>query len=54
MLKGVELCLFDSKGKGEIERVPMPWQSDLIWHCYLPEAKPGWLYGYRVYGPLRP
>jgi glycogen operon protein len=50
----VELCLFDPKGRREIERVPMRWQTDLIWHCYLPEAKPGWLYGYRVFGPYEP
>jgi isoamylase len=50
----VELCLFDSKGRREIGRVPMRWQTDLIWHCYLPEAKPGWLYGYRAYGPYDP
>ncbi|MCS7294740.1 MAG: glycogen debranching protein GlgX, partial [Dehalococcoidia bacterium] len=24
------------------------------WHVYLPEARPGMLYGYRVYGPYRP
>jgi isoamylase len=25
-----------------------------VWHCYLPEARPGQLYGYRVYGPYQP
>ncbi len=50
----VELCLFDPKGKRELERIPMRWQTDLIWHCYLPEARPGWLYGYRAYGPYDP
>ncbi len=50
----VELCLFDPKGRREIDRVPMRWQTDLIWHCYLPEARPAWLYGYRVYGPNDP
>ena len=29
-------------------------QTDLIWHCYLPEVRPGQLYGYRVHGPYRP
>ena len=38
----------------KIERVAMRWQTDLIWHCYLPEARPAWLYGYRVYGPYDP
>ncbi len=50
----MELCLFDPRGRREIERVSMRWQTDRIWHCYLPEARPGWLYGYRVYGPYEP
>ncbi|MBN1654009.1 MAG: glycogen debranching protein GlgX [Deltaproteobacteria bacterium] len=50
----VELCLFDSKGKQCIARIPMRWQTDQIWHCYLPQAEPGLLYGYRVYGEYRP
>jgi isoamylase len=50
----VDLCLFDSGGKRELTRVPMRWQTDLVWHCYLPEARPGQLYGYRVYGPYDP
>ena len=28
--------------------------TDQVWHCYLPEARPGLLYGYRVHGPYRP
>ena len=32
----------------------MQWQTDQVWHCYLPEARPGQLYGYRVYGPYDP
>jgi isoamylase len=50
----VELCLFDAKGLHEIQRIPVWEQTDLIWHCYLPEARPGRLYGYRVYGPYVP
>jgi isoamylase len=50
----VELCLFDPKSRREIDRVPMRWHTDQIWHCYLPEARPAWLYGYRVYGPYEP
>src|SRR5437764_231147 len=26
----------------------------MVWHGYLPEARPGLLYGYRVHGPYRP
>jgi glycogen operon protein len=50
----VELCLFDPKGRREIERVPLRERSDFVWHCYLPEARPGLLYGYRVHGPHDP
>jgi len=50
----VELCLFEPKGKREIARLPMHWQTDQVWHCYLPDARPGLLYGYRVHGPYDP
>ena len=50
----VELCLFDTHGRREIERIAMPQQTDFIWHCYLPRERPGLLYGYRVHGPYRP
>jgi isoamylase len=50
----VELCLFDSTGKHELQRIELRERTDEIWHCYLPEARPGLLYGYRVYGPYAP
>ena len=50
----VELCLFDAKGRRELYRIPLPEQTDQAWHGYLPEARPGLLYGYRVYGPHEP
>lgn len=50
----VELCIFDAKGRREIERIDLRYQTDLIWHCYLPDARPGLLYGYRVHGPYAP
>jgi glycogen operon protein len=50
----VELCLFDPKGRREIERVELRDRTDFVWHCYLPDARPGQLYGYRVYGPQEP
>jgi glycogen operon protein len=50
----VELCLFDPSGRREIQRIELRDQTDLIWHCYLPEARPGLLYGYRVHGPNDP
>jgi isoamylase len=50
---GVELCLFELDGANE-QRVAMTEQTDLVWHCYLPDARPGQRYGYRVHGPYQP
>src|SRR3954447_5447762 len=50
----VELCLFDASGRREIQRITLNERTDEIWHCYLPEARPGMLYGYRVHGPYQP
>jgi isoamylase len=50
----VELCLFDESGRREIHHVPIREQTDQVWHCYLPEARPGVLYGYRIRGPYDP
>jgi isoamylase len=50
----VELCLFDPRTRRETERIAMRWRTNQVWHCYLPEARPGWLYGYRVYGTYDP
>ena len=47
----VELCLFDPRGRREIERVEIRERTDFVWHCYLPDARPGQLYAYRVHGP---
>jgi glycogen operon protein len=53
--EAVELCLFDEPyGKPEVARIPMREQTDYVWHVYLPEARPGQVYGYRVYGPFDP
>ncbi|QAU25338.1 glycogen debranching enzyme GlgX [Dyella sp. M7H15-1] len=49
----VELCLFNDEGN-ETERVTLPEYTDEVWHGYLPDARPGQLYGYRVYGPYEP
>ena len=50
----VELCLFDARGRHEIQRIELKEQTDRVWHCYLPGARPGLLYGYRVHGPYQP
>jgi isoamylase len=51
----VELCLFDSADAGrETARINLREQTDQVWHAYLPEVRPGQLYGYRVHGPYEP
>ena len=50
----VELCLFDANGQRETHRIVLPEYTDEVWHVYLPDVRPGQLYGYRVYGPYRP
>ena len=50
----VELCLFDSAGKKEIERISLPEYTDQVFHGYFPEVKPGQIYGFRVHGPYEP
>ncbi|HET6370563.1 MAG TPA: glycogen debranching protein GlgX, partial [Nitrospiria bacterium] len=52
---GVELCLFDSiQASKEFARIKLTERTNRIWHVYLPDARPGWLYGFRVYGPYDP
>lgn len=48
----VELCLFDADGNET--RIDLPEYTDEVWHGYLPDVKPGQLYGYRVHGPHEP
>jgi len=50
----VELCLFDATGEVELERIALPEYTDETFHGYLPDAHPGLIYGYRVYGPYDP
>src|SRR5215831_20129187 len=52
---GVELCLFDSiKDTEENVRIPANEQTDQVWHAFLPDARPGQLYGFRLSGPYEP
>ena len=44
----VELCLLDDVQE---RRLMLPGKTDQVWHGYLPGARPGLRYGYRVYGP---
>jgi glycogen operon protein len=51
----VELCLFAKPEDAEpIARIAMPAATDRVWHAYLPDVRPGALYGYRVDGPWKP
>src|ERR1700760_3655020 len=52
---GVELCLFDYvHGATETAKIPMVERADEVWHVFVPEARPGQLYGFRVHGPWEP
>jgi isoamylase len=51
----VELCLFEEHEQAqESHRIPVTERTDQVWHVYLPEVRPGQLYGYRVHGPYEP
>ena len=51
----VELCLFDKADDGkERNKVWLRERTDQVWHCYLPDARPGQFYGFRVHGPYDP
>jgi glycogen operon protein len=52
---GVDLCLFDQPADArESVRVPLTERDGFVWHAYLPDVRPGQLYGYRVHGPWAP
>ena len=51
----VDLCLFDHPDAGQENiRIPMTEHTDQVWHIFLPDARPGQLYGFRVSGPYEP
>jgi isoamylase len=51
----VELCLFDTPESAEPSaQVSMAAATDRVWHAYLPDVRPGALYGYRIDGPYKP
>ena len=50
--EAVELCLFDEQGAET--RVLFRESQNHIWHAYLPDVRPGQLYGYRVHGEYQP
>ena len=51
----VDLCLFDKiDARQENVRIPVTEHTDQVWHVFLPDARPGQLYGFRVSGPYEP
>ncbi|MDA1165816.1 MAG: glycogen debranching protein GlgX [Planctomycetota bacterium] len=51
----VDLCLFeDSKSTQESATVTLKQKTNFVWHGYLPDVRPGQLYGYRVDGIYDP
>jgi glycogen operon protein len=51
----VDLCLFYHRDDPvETICIPLREQTNNVWHAYLPGARPGQLYGYRVHGPYEP
>ena len=53
--EGVQLLLFDEEtASSHSNAISLNEQTDNIWHAYLPDVRPGALYGYRVLGPYEP
>ncbi len=51
----VKLCLFENpEDKEEYTQIDIAEVTDHVWHVFLPDLKPGQLYGYRVYGRYMP
>jgi len=51
----VELCLFENLDAAEENfRIPVSEQTDQVWHVFLPDVRPGQLYGFRVAGAYEP
>ncbi len=51
----VDLCLFHhGEAAEESARIPLRERTDQIWHAYLPDVRPGQLYGFRMHGPYAP
>jgi isoamylase len=52
---GMQLCLFENvDAPHEQMRVSLREQTGQVWHVFLPNARPGQLYGYRVHGVYDP
>ena len=52
---GVDLCLFDEPDDAEPSaRISFDHRTHFVWHAYLPDLRPGQLYGYQAHGPYSP
>jgi isoamylase len=52
---GVELCLYaGAEDATATHTIRLSERTNQVWHCYLPDVRPGQLYGYRVHGPYAP
>ena len=53
--EAVDLLLFDRPNdEKEANRISIRERNGDVWHAYLPDCRPGRLYGYRVHGPYAP
>lgn len=50
----VDLCLFDTAGEREIERIPLAARTGSVFHAHVAGVAPGQRYGLRVHGPFDP
>ncbi len=51
----VELILFTAQADPELaQTVALQERTGPVWHGYLPDVRPGQLYGYRIHGPYQP
>ncbi|HLU14259.1 MAG TPA: glycogen debranching protein GlgX [Burkholderiaceae bacterium] len=50
----IDVCIFDERGRKELRRYTLPECTDEVWHGYLPDARPGLVYGLRAHGPYDP
>jgi isoamylase len=50
----IELCVFDAEGAQELRRYTLFGPHDGIFHGFLPESKPGLVYGLRAHGRYDP
>jgi isoamylase len=51
----VDLCLFGHEDDAtESYTIRLRERTDQVFHCYLPDVRPGQFYGYRVHGPYEP